>query len=248
MRDLINIIEGDIIDISNRRAAKTREKVGGLVSGFAAYLERLEEYKSQFGIFQPMLDEYVDRPSEQQKPNFYLEIQYDKIASPGVKKKLAAAGFTAMNDDKNWGTEIHDDHSGYFKHGMYKPVREKNWYTQSSAWKKISKEEAVEIFAHRDSPEIMQRYGRYRTAHPHYEKAHLTGDSTKGWDIRSHPEHEDRYHKSASFWIEMRADYYSQDSLIADQPHMDEALRVYDMIARAEKIRLSGATNVATLR
>lgn len=244
----MTITEGDVVNLGQKRHERNMDKLSNLTSVFQAYLDQLENYKSEFGVFQPLIDEYESDPGVKHAPSFYIELEFDKVITKTAKSKLSAAGFTVMNDDPDWGTEIHDDDRKYWSHGYYKSEREKNWYTQSSAWKEISKDNAIALFARRNDPSTMRAYGRYRSETPHYQKSDLRGDTKTGWDIRTHSRHDEWYHKSASFRIEMRAPDYSRDAAITDEAHMAEAVRVYDMIHHAEFLRINGGENVVSLK
>lgn len=237
------LIEGEVVSLAQVKKDRTKAKVGGLVDAFKALEAQWAAYKAEHGTFQPMMDDYEANPAEQNVPRFYVHVQFDHMATPGEKKRLEARGFQFSNDDPNWGTEIHDnENTRSFTHGAYMTPRQKNWYTQSEAFREICKEEALSLFGNRSQ----NTYGLYRGNRPHYHKGNLKGSTKTGWDIRTHPEYARHYSNGMAWWVEFRAPNYSEDAIIADEPMMAEAVRVYDMIVQAERIRKSGA-NVTRL-
>lgn len=237
------LVEGEVVSLAQVKKDRTKAKVGGLVDAFKALEAQWAAYKAEHGTFQPMMDDYEANPAEQNVPLFYVHVQFDHMASAVAKKRLAAQGFEFSTDDPNWGTEIHDDeNTRSFTHGAYMKPRQKNWYTQSEAFREVTKEEALSLFGNRSQ----NTYGLYRGNRPHYHKGNLKGSAATGWDIRSHPEYPQHYFNGMAWWVEFRAPNYSEDAIIADEPMMAEAVRVYDMIVQAERIRKSGA-NVTRL-
>lgn len=237
------LIEGEVVSLAQVKKDRTKAKVGGLVDAFKALEAQWAAYKAEHGTFQPMMDDYEANPAERNVPRFYVHVQFDHMASAEAKKRLAAQGFEFSTDDPHWGTEIHDDeNTRSFTHGAYMKPRQKNWYTQSEAFREVTKEEALSLFGNRNQ----NTYGLYRGNRPHYHKGNLTGSTKTGWDIRTHPEYSQHYLNGMAWWVEFRAPDYSEDAIIVDEAIMAEAVRVYDMIVQAERIRKSGA-NVTRL-
>ncbi len=240
MRYLINLVESaSIVDLGSHKLAKSKKKVNDLVRGFQAYLDSVEKFKEQFGRFEPLLREYENDPA-QNIPVFKICVKFDRIASRQEKFRLKKNGFVVFNDDPEWGTEIYDHgESKSWTHGGHNGTG-KNWYTQTLAVKEISLEEAEKIWVNRNNLQTV--YGLYQPEDIHYNKDNLVGNSKKGWDIRTHPDHGNHYHENGmSFFLEMVAPNYGKDCAIKNDKYFADAIRVYKVIQQAEQIRNSVA-------